>query len=356
MSYYKTEIGLLRNRFSKFKYKSKLRGHTKPLMTFESFKSWCYKKGYKNLFRDWADSDYKTELSPSVDRINPNIGYTFENMRLTTWFDNSKYNHYHRKNKTLNNKVMPVKLSKLWGTSKFTKLSTNSKFIYLYLTTHNNLSVLGVLNIPMELMSLETGLEVSDIRYSCTELIQSGYINVKGFNDEVYFIVPAHFNVVPKSDSSVLKITKELKQLPEGLVAHLDTLGINVSRKVVKFIEPTVDEVMEYALEQGYQINAQVFIDYYRNKGKEFGKDGLWLNWKGKQVKDWKATARNVWFKDENKLKTVDGAPKGFESFYINFEGQQVFPESWKKGMPHSKNIAVKNALIREYEKRKGNS
>ena len=251
---------------------------------------------------------------------------------------------------------MSVKLNKLWGTSRFTKLTTNSKFLYLYLTTHNNLTVVGVLSIPMSLMVLETGLELEDIRASAKELIDSKYIHVEGISGNVYFIVPEHFNTIPKSDSSIMKIKKELTSLPEGLVKLLRGLNISTDRKVVKFIEPTTEEIMEYALSQGHKIDAKVFVEYYRGKGKEFGKDGQWLNFKGKPVRDWKATLRNVWFKDENKIKTVDGAPKGFESFYIDFEGKQVFPESWRNGKPHSKNMIVNKALQREYEKRRTDS
>ena len=161
---------------------------------------------------------------------------------------------------------------------------------------------------------------------------------------------------MPKSDTSVLKITKELELLPEGLVTYLAQIGISTQRKVVTFNEPTAEEVMDYSLSQGYQIDAGAFIGFYQAKAIAYGKKGLWVDGRGKQVKDWRAKLRVVWFKDENKLKTVAGAPKGFESFYIDFEGKQVFPESWRNGKPHSKNIAVAKALNRAYEERKGNS
>lgn len=350
---YRTEKGFLAHKYRKQKTKSLERGHIVPNYSLAEFKEWCYNNGFKLLFKNWVDSDYHTDLSPSIDRLVTRLGYVLSNMRLTTWSDNSKYNHYCRTTESNNKKIMSVKLNKLWGTSKFTNLSTNSKFLYLYLTTHNNLSLLGVLSLPLNLISIETGLTLDNLRDSSKELINSGYLQVEKIEGVIYFIVPAHFNTVPKSDSTVMKVTKELQQLPKGLVKRLDKLNINVSRKVVTFNEPSPKQVMDYALSQGYKIDAEAFIGFYRGKAKAYGKEGLWLDGRGKQVKDWKAKLRVVWFKDENKLKTVKGAPKGFESFYINFEGKQVFPESWKNNLPHSKNIAVDKALKREYEKRK---
>ena len=214
----------------------------------------------------------------------------------------------------------------------------------------------GAISLNLELVKLQLGLSLEDIRNATTELVSSGYIKVGKFEGELYFIVPEHFNTVAKSDSSVLKIKKELRRLPQGLVKLLDSLNINTTRKVVTFEEPTTKEVMDYALELGYKVDAEEFIGFYRGKAEAYGKKGLWVDGRGKQVKDWRAKLRIIWCKDENKLKTVDGSPKGFESFYIEFEGKSVFPESWKDGKPHSKNMVVNKALQKEYEKRRANS
>ena len=251
---------------------------------------------------------------------------------------------------------MAVNVSKLWSDNKFLKVSNNSKLLYIYLATSPNITTVGVVSLNLELVKLQLRLSLDSIREASNELIASDYIHVKGIDGELYFIVPKHFNTVPKSDSAVIKVNKELSLLPDKLVKFLDSIDINTNRKVVSFTEPTPEEIMDYALSQGYKVDADAFITFYRSKAKAYGKEGLWIDGRGKQVKDWRAKLRVVWFKDENKLKTVDGAPKGFESFYINFEGQQVFPESWKDGKPHSKNMVVNKALQKEYEKRKTDS
>tara|TARA_R110000822_G_scaffold5266_10_gene22619 strand:+ start:1759 stop:2511 length:753 start_codon:yes stop_codon:yes gene_type:complete len=250
---------------------------------------------------------------------------------------------------------MAVKVSKLWSNNNFLKLTNGSKLLYIYLATNPSIMMTGVLNVNLEMLTVQLNLSLKEIRESTQELVKSKFVSVKKI-DNLYFIVKAHFDSVPKSDTSVLKLNKELESLPNSLVKFLESINVSSSRKVVTFSEPTPAEVMDYSLSQGYQVNAEAFIGFYRGKALAHGKVGLWLDGRGKQVKDWKAKLRVVWFKDENKIKVVAGAPKGFESFYIDFEGKQVFPESWKDGKPYSKNIAVLIALKKEYERRKTNS
>lgn len=40
---------------------------------------------FQALFKIWSDSGYVRKMCPSVDRINPELGYTKENIRFVTW-------------------------------------------------------------------------------------------------------------------------------------------------------------------------------------------------------------------------------------------------------------------------------
>ena len=51
-----------------------------------------------------------------------------------------------------------------------------------------------------------------------------------------------------------------------------------------KFVKPSVEDVIQYANEHGYEIDAQHFVDYYESKGWVVGKAPM---------KDWKAAVRN---------------------------------------------------------------
>ena len=72
-------------------------------------------------------------------------------------------------------------------------------------------------------------------------------------------------------------------------------------KTTTKFIEPTVKEVTDYCIEQGYTTDAEKFVDYYSAKG--------WLVGKNK-MKDWKAALR-MWERNSKKSPK----PSGFNNF-----------------------------------------
>lgn len=246
---------------------------------------------------------------------------------------------------------MAVKVSKLWGNNKFNNLTKNSKLFYIYLVTNPSINSVGVLSLNMTVVEAQLNIDIKQIRVSTKELISNGYLYVKQFNKIVYFIVPAHFNTLAKSDSTILKITNDLESLPEGLRDFLDSININIKGKVRKFIKPSKNEVLDYAVQNGYMINADDFINFYQNEADKRGRSDVWINSRGKVVRDWKATLRNVWFKDENKLKKCKGAPKGFEYFYVEIKGKNYSPDFWKDGLPQSKDFLISKELKKKYER-----
>lgn len=246
---------------------------------------------------------------------------------------------------------MAVKISKLWGNNKFNNLTNNSKLFYIYLITNPSINTVGVLSINFPVAQAQLGLSIKQIRVSTKELISNGYLYVKQYDSDIYFIVPAHFNTLAKSDSAILKITKDLDTLPDDLRVFLDTLNINTLSKARIFVKPSKKEVLDYSIQQGYKVNADNFINYYQNEADKRGRSDVWINSRGKVVRDWKATLRNVWFKDENKLKECKGAPKGFEYFYVEVNGNSHTPDFWKNGLPQSKDFLISKELKKEYER-----
>lgn len=64
------------------------------------------------------------------------------------------------------------------------------------------------------------------------------------------------------------------------------------------FQPPTKSAVVQYFTENGYSPDsANKFFDYYSA--------AEWKDGKGNQVKNWKQKAIGVWFKEENKIKTI---------------------------------------------------
>lgn len=63
----------------------------------KEFLNWCYNKNnieiFKNIHKRWKKNNFSRRLSPSIDRINNNKGYTIDNIQWITQCENcKKYN------------------------------------------------------------------------------------------------------------------------------------------------------------------------------------------------------------------------------------------------------------------------
>jgi hypothetical protein len=58
----------------------------KPILAKEDFMEWSmYNVDFLLLFKRWKALGYPKELSPSIDRIDNDKGYTLDNMQWITW-------------------------------------------------------------------------------------------------------------------------------------------------------------------------------------------------------------------------------------------------------------------------------
>jgi hypothetical protein len=251
---------------------------------------------------------------------------------------------------------MSVKIDKLWSDSWFQEQSSITKLLYIYLATNPNLNMVGVFSPNPNVVCIEIGCTIEQLRESTKVLKDRGLIHVKSYNDTIYFIIPAHFSSIPKSESTVARVNKVFNELPEGLTKYLESIGISVNSKVRELKKPTPDEVYQYALTQGYVVSGKDFVKYYEEQSDRYGKNGLWVDSTGKEVRDWKAKLRRIWLRDENKIKTFADAPKGFESFHLVENGVVITPDGWKNNKPWSKNLTTDILLKREYERLQGSS
>ena len=63
----------------------------KSILSKEDFYVWAKSSAeLKVLFDAWELNNYDQKLTPSVDRINPTLGYFIENMRWITHSENSR--------------------------------------------------------------------------------------------------------------------------------------------------------------------------------------------------------------------------------------------------------------------------
>jgi len=77
--------------YSHQKERSKQRGHHSPKYSKMEFRDWVFSQpNFNSLYEEWVINKYNREYAVSVDRIDDNIWYCFENIRLVSWSVNRK--------------------------------------------------------------------------------------------------------------------------------------------------------------------------------------------------------------------------------------------------------------------------
>lgn len=101
----RTKKGVIKLKYRTQKTSSKKRGHSPPEYTFEEFFKWMMSQDiFHELFDNWVKSDYDKNLNPSVDRKDDYKGYSFENIQIMTWKENSdKFHKDHKGGKNTTN-------------------------------------------------------------------------------------------------------------------------------------------------------------------------------------------------------------------------------------------------------------
>jgi len=89
--------------------RSKTRNHPLPTYTKQGLRSWMMsQKLFIHLYCDWVNSGYMTRFRPSIDRIDDYKGYSFDNIKLTTWLKNRTKGHNDIINGVNRKRVKPV--------------------------------------------------------------------------------------------------------------------------------------------------------------------------------------------------------------------------------------------------------
>lgn len=61
------------------------------LLPRDDFYAWAMSNdNFHTLYNDWVNNNYDRKLTPSVDRIDPQLGYTVSNIRWLTHSENSR--------------------------------------------------------------------------------------------------------------------------------------------------------------------------------------------------------------------------------------------------------------------------
>jgi hypothetical protein len=95
----RTKEGLILKIYLRQKSSSIKRGMGDLCYSRKQLSSWIINnKHFNDIYNKWVLSDYDADLTPSIDRINNNIGYSLSNITLVTWAENRTKNHLDRKN------------------------------------------------------------------------------------------------------------------------------------------------------------------------------------------------------------------------------------------------------------------
>ena len=84
----RTYNGLVTNLYAKIRERSRRNNRHNDEFTLGEFKAFVAQTNILRLYQRWAECGYQTNKRPSVDRIDPLRGYTFNNMQVITAKEN----------------------------------------------------------------------------------------------------------------------------------------------------------------------------------------------------------------------------------------------------------------------------
>jgi len=95
--YWKTPVGRISKIYASQVTSSRHRDHSDPTYSRKELTNWSFENGLSSLHDYWKSSGFKKELGPSIDRLDPNKGYSLDNIRLVTWKENNDKAYEDRK-------------------------------------------------------------------------------------------------------------------------------------------------------------------------------------------------------------------------------------------------------------------
>lgn len=105
------EIGKSGVMYNQQKVSSRRRGHAPPSYSLQEFREWLFAQAeWKQLFANWIASGYDRWASPSVDRLDDDLPYTFDNIRLVSYLENHQKGFEERVKKNIGQVVKNKRL------------------------------------------------------------------------------------------------------------------------------------------------------------------------------------------------------------------------------------------------------
>ena len=103
----RTKKGLIGIIYTQQVQRSKRKNRNKPDYSLKELREWVYKQDVFNiLFTNWVDSNYSTDLIPSLDRIKPSLPYTLNNLQIIIWKENNEKGKLEKSNGRKSNEIV----------------------------------------------------------------------------------------------------------------------------------------------------------------------------------------------------------------------------------------------------------
>lgn len=97
MAYSRTIKGFSAKLYQNQVNRSKIRGHKPPTYSRKELTEYISTdEKFQKLYKEWVDSGYEKDLSPSFDRLDETKGYSFDNIQVVTWEFNNQKQHFAR--------------------------------------------------------------------------------------------------------------------------------------------------------------------------------------------------------------------------------------------------------------------
>lgn len=196
-----------------------------------------------------------------------------------------------------------------------------------------------------EELALELDEDAENVQATLIFLENARLLEVRGDSEYVLTQVPYLIGGEGESAERMRRLRKKKTSLCDGNVTKRDTLvtksdteidieidkeidiEIEKSKREIKegekpkrkrFVKPTLEELQAYAMEIGFNLDAQHFLNHYDANGWKVGK--------GNSMKDWKAAVR-TWRDREKKWKNEPVNQKAQELEQLNNMGFE-----WARG------------------------
>ena len=90
---FRTKKGVISRIYNSQLSVSRRRGHQLPSYTSRELYEWCMSTvEFHQIFNDWKSCGFRSELKPSIDRLDDYDGYHFGNIQILTWEENNQKN------------------------------------------------------------------------------------------------------------------------------------------------------------------------------------------------------------------------------------------------------------------------